>query len=216
MTVVCFGYRSWALNIYKKLKEQFDLDFVIFDKKLFLKTDILKQLKPKAILLYGWSWFVPDEIVENYRCFMLHPSDLPNYRGGSPIQNQILDGLIKSKLTLFQMNNQMDGGPIYGKRDLNLTGEISDIFKRMENEGINLSVKLLEGKLEPTAQNHLEVSICKRRNPRESEITIEDLQNQTGEALYNKIRCLSDPYPNAYIKTIDGKRLLFKSALLKD
>ena len=38
-----------------------------------------------------------------------------------------------------------------------------------------------------------------------SEITIEELENCTVKELYNKIRCLADPYPNAFIKTKDGK-----------
>jgi tRNA(Ile)-lysidine synthase TilS/MesJ len=34
--------------------------------------------------------------------------------------------------------------------------------------------------------------------------------------LYNKIRMLEYPYPNAYIKTIDGKKILIKLAELND
>ena len=34
-----------------------------------------------------------------------------------------------------------------------------------------------------------------------------ELQNSSAEYLNNKIRMLNDPYPNAYIKTADGKKL---------
>ena len=37
-----------------------------------------------------------------------------------------------------------------------------------------------------------------------SEITIEDIKNYTALELHNKVRCLQDPYPNAFIKCKDG------------
>ena len=57
--------------------------------------------------------------------------------------------------------------------------------------------------------------IYKRLLPKDSEITIKDLQNKNSNYLYNKIRMLSDPYPNAFIKLKDGKRLIIKEAKLK-
>ena len=55
----------------------------------------------------------------------------------------------------------------------------------------------------------------KRRKPEDSEITISDLENLLGNQLFDKICCLEDPYPNAFIKTKDGKKLLIKLAELE-
>jgi len=49
-----------------------------------------------------------------------------------------------------------------------------------------------------------------------SELTIEELSEESAEYLYNKIRMLQDPYPNPYIKTKDGKRLIINSATIED
>ena len=43
---------------------------------------------------------------------MLHPSPLPKYRGGSPIQNQIIRGVVDSMVTIFVMNDKIDAGDI--------------------------------------------------------------------------------------------------------
>ena len=43
---------------------------------------------------------------------MLHPSPLPKFRGGSPIQNQIIRNKKKSMVTIFRINNILDGGDI--------------------------------------------------------------------------------------------------------
>ena len=58
-------------------------------------------------------------------------------------------------------------------------------------------------------------SSYKRRKPEDSEITISDLENLLGNQLFDKICCLEDPYPNAFIKTKDGKKLLIKLAELE-
>ena len=53
-------------------------------------------------------------------------------------------------------------------------------------------------------------SYFKRRTPNQSEITIDDFKNKSLEDIYNTIRCLTDPYPNAYIEDTKGNRLYFK------
>ncbi|MDP3376832.1 MAG: hypothetical protein Q8S53_00575, partial [Brevundimonas sp.] len=50
----------------------------------------------------------------------------------------------------------------------------------------------------------------KRRRPEDSRISHEDLLLPNIVALYNKIRCLTDPYPNAYIEDEFGNKLYFE------
>ena len=108
MKLVCVGYRSWAISIYKELKKNKKLKILIIDKKPKLKNREILSFNPKFILFYGWSWKVSKVLINRYKCIMLHPSKLPQYRGGSPIQNQIIDGKKKSAITLFRMNNKID------------------------------------------------------------------------------------------------------------
>ena len=62
----------------------------------------------------------------------------------------------------------------------------------------------------PNKQNIKEGSYYKRRKPYESKIEIDDFKNKSLEEIYNFIRCLSDPYPNAYLEDSEGNRLYFK------
>ena len=82
----------------------------------------------------------------------------------------------------------------------------------MINSGVRLSLGILNNGLKPVPQDHNEATFCKRRQPEESEITIEELKSCSAEYLHNKIRMLADPYPNAFIKTSDGKRLYLMAA----
>jgi len=212
MRVACIGYRDWALKIYDRLAAITDHTFLIFRSKAQFNVDALDDFKPDLVLFYGWSWLIPDSILDRHTCIMLHPSPLPRYRGGSPIQNQIILGEVSSKVTLFVMTDELDAGDLVGQLDLSLIGSLSEIFKRMEDAGVELTRNLLEKGLQREPQDHSDASYCKRRSPSDSEITVEELVNKPAEYLYNKIRMLADPYPNAYIITADGKKLMITSA----
>ena len=69
-------------------------------------------------------------------CF--HESDLPKFRGGSPLQNQIVRGITKTKTTAFLMNEKIDGGDIIMKKSLSLEGNLQDIFERMKKNDFEI------------------------------------------------------------------------------
>jgi len=207
MKVACVGYRKWALEIYDRLAQSNDHTYLIWRNKSDFSEDALRRFNPDLVLFYGWSWFIPESLIQEYKCLMLHPSPLPRYRGGSPIQNQIIAGEKDSKVSIFIMNGEMDSGDIVAQEYLSLEGSILEIFSRMVDTGERLSLDILNNGLKPVPQEHNEATFYKRRQPEESEITIEELKNCSAEYLFNKIRMLADPYPNAFIKTSDGKRL---------
>lgn len=216
MRIACVGYRDWALNIYDRLAASTDHVFLIFRSEAQFKVDALDDFKPDLVLFYGWSWIIPADLLERHACLMLHPSPLPRYRGGSPIQNQIIAGESSSKVSLFVMTDELDAGDLVGQQDLSLAGTLDDIFKRMEEAGVELTLRLLEHGLQRVRQDHSAATFCKRRTPSDSEITPDELATKPAEYLYNKIRMLADPYPNAYILTADGKKLLIKSAHIEE
>lgn len=214
MKIVCFGYRRWAINIYNNIKLHTDNEIFIYKNKKDLTHKVVKKKKPELILFYGWSWIIPKKIYQNYKCLMLHPSDLPKFRGGSPIQNQIIRGLEETKVTIFRINEIIDGGNILYKKKLSLKGEISDIFKRIEIIGLQLTLKILKNKYKEKPQDHSNASYFKRLTGN-SELTLDEIKNKNSTYIYNKIRMLTDPYPNSYIKTKDNKKILIKSVKLE-
>ena len=56
----------------------------------------------------------------------------------------------------------------------------------------------------------MQSTFFKRRTPDQSEITLKDFKTHSAKDLHNKIRALQDPYPNAFIKCADGKKLYLK------
>jgi len=216
MRIACVGYRDWALNIYYEIEKITEHTVIIYRGKEEYSPQEIEIFSPDLILFYGWSWTIDEEIVESFNCIMLHPSALPKFRGGSPIQNQIIRGVRNSKLTLFLMNREMDSGDILEQGPLDLSGSIPEIFKKIELEGLRLTLKILKNGLMPVAQDESKATYFKRRTPEESEITIDELLQSDSHYLYNKVRMLGDPYPNAFIRTSDGKKLLIKHVEISD
>lgn len=210
MRILCCGYRDWAKTIYKKLEDNFheEHSFLHINSLNQCSRNLIKDFKPDLILWYGWSWIIPEDITKKYYCIMLHPSPLPKYRGGSPIQNQIINGEKVSAVTLFKINNKMDEGDIIKQQSFLLDGGLNNIFDRIIDIGYDLTLEVFHKfpNVNTTKQKGAP-TYCQRRSPKQSEIKIEDIKNHSAEFLYNKIRSLQDPYPNAFIICKDGKKL---------
>lgn len=215
INIVCCGYRSWAINIINQIKNNPKIKLLhVFNsnQEYDLKIQTIEE-KVDVILFLGWSWFIKKEITDKFLCLGIHPSDLPNYRGGSPIQHQIINGIKKTNVSLFTISEKLDEGDIWLKEKLDLRGNnMDEIFKNIETSSVILLNKFfnLFPNITPTQQDLKIGSYFKRRTPNQSEITLDDFKNKSLEDIYNTIRCLTDPYPNAYIEDTKGNRLYFK------
>ena len=211
MQIILIGYREWALRAFSYFKNLLILK-TTEDLNIFIEKN--QSNKELCLIFAGWSKIISPEIIDRFICISLHPSDLPRFRGGSPIQNQKINGIKKTKLTAFRMNSKIDQGPIIFKTDINLDGHMNDIFCSLEKATIKTIKKIIENPnksfLKGVTQDDTKATFFKRRKPHQSEITINDLSTLSAENLYQKICALEDPYPNAFIKTIDNKKLLLK------
>ena len=216
MRIVFLAYRDWALDVVQK---------IVSENSQAHRFETLRS--PEALLAYaqklpdretifvaiGWSWIIEAEITERFLCLGLHPSDLPSYRGGSPIQHQIIDGITQTKCSLFRITEKLDSGEIWGKSDLSLKGDsMDDVFENITTASVKLLRYFINNypNINAEPQNLEEGSYVKRRNPKESKLLPQDFDFSDITALYNKIRCLTAPYPNAYIEDDKGNRLYFE------
>ena len=209
MTFLFCAYRHWAIDLYKLLSKRYKNMVLLNDPKK-LTLNHVKKINPKFIFFPDWSWIVPQTIIENYKCVCFHESDLPKFRGGSPIQNQIIRGIKRTKTTAFFMNNKIDSGNILLKKSLSLHGTLDEIFQRMIKNDYEMIIKIIKGNYKIQKQKG-HPTYYKRRKPEQSELSL----NKSKEYIYNFIRMLSDPYPNAFTK-IGEHKIIFKSAKLEN
>lgn len=204
MNYLFCAHRSWALELYTKLNKKHK-NMILLDNPKKLKLNYIKKINPKLIFFPDWSWIIPNEIVQKYQCICFHESNLPKFRGGSPIQNQIIRGIKNTKTSSFIMNEKLDAGDILLQKDLSLEGSLDDIFSRMISNDYFLINKIINGKFKKQKQTG-KITTYKRRKPKESELVSLDFSKKY---LYDFIRMLADPYPNAFIK-IGKKKIIFK------
>ena len=207
MTYIFCGYRDWAIDLYNRLSKKYRIHLITSPKTLTIKR--IQKINPKMIFFPDWSWIIPTEIVKNYQCVCFHESNLPKFRGGSPIQNQIIRGIKKTKTTAFLMDEGLDTGDILLQRSLSLEGSLDNIFEQMISNDYQMIIKIINGKYAIKKQCG-KPTTYKRRKPEESELTN---LNYSKRYLYNFIRMLADPYPNAYLK-VGTHKIIFKSAKL--
>tara|TARA_Y100000310_G_C20501466_1_gene724207 strand:+ start:305 stop:979 length:675 start_codon:yes stop_codon:yes gene_type:complete len=214
--VIICGYRDWADELYNFLnhKPKFSDKSFIYVSNNEVLMDTVKESKPEFIFFVGWSWIVSEDIIKKYKCICLHPSPLPKYRGGSPIQHQIINGEKESAVTLFEMDEGLDTGDILYQKSFSLDGDLKDIFNRIIEIGYEGIVNILEENYTVTKQNDKRSTFYNRRTEDMSEINIGDISNFTAEELHNKVRALQYPYPNAYIRCKDNTKLFITNTNL--
>ena len=216
LNVVFCGYRHWAKETFRALESHpnVNVKFVIGSREEFLQlVNNISSKEIDVIVLLGWSWFVETKILNNFQCVGIHPSDLPSYRGGSPLQNQIVRGVRTTKTSLMSLSSEkMDAGDIWFKEDLDLAGDnMEEIFENLIVSSKKLLTKFFDQypNIKPTKQVLEHGAYFKRRQPSESRLAASDFANKSPEELYNFIRCLTDPYPNAYLEDDEGNRIYF-------
>lgn len=215
MNVVFCGYRSWAQEVVDSVAGHPGinvLDIIKNRQEWEEKSELLGEAD--TFLFLGWSWLIPDDFVRAHRCLGIHPSDLPWYRGGSPIQHQIIDGITHTKITLMSLAaGGIDTGDIWGKEDVDFTGDSMDeIFRHIAESSIKLLNRFFDHypDIKPVPQRKDEGSCLKRRKPSDSGIRLQQVTDMKLKELYDFIRALTDPYPNAYLYDEEGNRLIIK------
>ena len=168
---------------------------------------LLEVVNPRYIFFPHWSWIVSKEIVKRHECICFHMTDLPYGRGGSPLQNLIIQGFKKTMLTALRMEDGVDTGPIYYKTTLSLHGSAYDIYKRSGRLCWGMISDFVKESPDPVPQKGT-VTRFKRRVPEQSRIPGKMSLNE----MHDYIRMLDAPgYPKAFLE-IDGYRLEFESS----
>jgi len=209
------GYREWALEIHSHASRHVDYPIPLLRSQEEFEEHMAQFGEEDLFLFIGWSWIIPKSFVDTHTCICLHPSPLPKYRGGSPLQHQIIRGEEDSAVTFFLMDEYLDKGPILFVESFSLAGSLDDIYKRITKGGKRgieyLTTNYLKRvPLGGVLQDESQKSYFKRRTPEMSEIKAEDFANLAAIDVYNKVRALQDPYPNAFIRCKDNTRILLK------
>jgi len=140
--------------------------------------DELSSLNPDLIIVSAYGLILPRQILDipTHGCLNIHPSLLPKYRGPSPVSSAIAQGESYTGVTIMQINEQVDSGPIIAQRKIQIQPQenASEMTSRLFQIGACLLVNILpdwtDGKIQAVSQNHEQATYTKRLIKKDGEI----------------------------------------------
>lgn len=170
--------------------------------------DAVAAWKPDIFLVAGWYHMIPKRWRDLAPAYGLHASLLPDYSGGAPLVWAMINGESKTGITLFQMDDGVDAGPIAGQKEepIHPDDTIATLYARIEERGLELLhealPRLARGALKLRPQDENKRRIVPQRSPEDGQIDW-----TTGATHIDRfVRAQTKPYPGAFT-TLDGKRL---------
>lgn len=147
----------------------------------------------------------------------LHASLLPNYRGAAPINWAVINGEMKSGVTTFFIQQQIDTGNIIDQREVEINEKdtAGTLHDKLMNTGAGLLVETVRrieaGKATAKPQDELIGGTKIKDAPKIFKADCKINWNQPATQVYNFIRGLS-PYPAAWTEftSANGNTLGFK------
>jgi len=183
-----------------------------FEKKL-------KDLRPDFFVVAAYAKIIPKSVLDIPKLGTLgiHPSLLPKYRGASPIQSSILDGKKETGVTIFQVDEIADHGPLFAHRASRIAnGETYlQLEEKLAKLGGDLLVKtvpkFISGEIKSIAQDGGVATFTKKFRDEDGYVAPEDLKDaeaggsSKAEIIFRKIRALN-PEPGVW--TMNNRKRL--------
>jgi len=174
--------------------------------------EVIRQivdLKPDFVIVVAFGQKLPTEILSapSIGCLNLHPSLLPKYRGGNPIQRAVMNGDEVTGVSIIHMSERMDAGDIALQREVAIgpNETFGTLEKRLASIGAHALVEVVclmaVGKASRTPQDESKISYAPHLRPGEDIIDWE----KPASCVHNLVRGLS-PRPGA-VTYLDGRRI---------
>ncbi|GIJ27117.1 methionyl-tRNA formyltransferase [Micromonospora qiuiae] len=118
--------------------------------------DRLRELAPDCVPVVAYGALVPPVALEIPRqgWVNLHFSLLPAWRGAAPVQHAVLHGDELTGASVFQLEEGLDTGPVYGTLtdEIRPTDTSGDLLERLAHTGAGLLVAVLDALEDGTAR----------------------------------------------------------------
>jgi methionyl-tRNA formyltransferase len=122
--------------------------------------ELIKTADPEINVVVAYGQIIPASIIylPPHKSLNIHFSLLPKYRGAAPVQWAILNGERFTGVTIMQLNEKMDEGPILTQEMVEILPRenAQELETRLSHVGAQLLVKTLENltRIELKEQDH--------------------------------------------------------------
>ncbi|PID02741.1 methionyl-tRNA formyltransferase [Sporosarcina sp. P2] len=161
------------------------------------------ELQPDLIVTAAFGQLLPNDLLvaPKLGCINVHASLLPNYRGGAPIHQAVIDGQKETGVTIMYMAEKLDAGDIISQvtTPIDETDDTGTMFAKLSVAGTTLLKEtlpsIIEGTNERIVQDETQVTFARNISREQERI---DWTN-SARSIYNQVRGLH-PWPVAYTK----------------
>lgn len=196
-----------------------ELGLKVFQPERFAKIeplDDLVALQPDFLITAAYGLILPDWLLElpKVKPLNVHASLLPKYRGAAPIQAALLAGDAQAGVTIMEMTQGVDEGPIYLQKriDIGPDDDGGTLFEKLSKLGGEALIEALESfdLLTPVPQDPALATHVPKLSRADGALDF----TEPAEVLERKIRALR-PWPSAYTH-LDGDRYKIWAAELAE
>lgn len=153
----------------------------------------LRKFLPATGVLVSYGKILPQKLLDMFTpgIINVHPSLLPKYRGPSPIEAAIVNGDEATGVTIMQLVDKMDAGPIYLQHRHHLNGNETkpELYSALAEIGADLLkdnlASIISGDLPPKEQQDEYASYCSLLKKEDG---LMDIEHKTAEQLEREVR----------------------------
>ncbi|HLB43390.1 MAG TPA: methionyl-tRNA formyltransferase [Gammaproteobacteria bacterium] len=207
-------------SVFWEIAEKYNKKYLIKETQInnseFVKK--LTLLNPDIFIVSGFQIIFKQPILSIPRLGVinLHGGYLPKYRGGSPLNWQIINDENKIGVSIIFMDKGIDTGDILAEEYFDLTDQ-DDIHSVHHKANIafvrlvsQVLVKFENNKLNLKKQNQLEAQYWIQRSEQDSFI---DWNEVSARQAFNLIRALKLPYPPVFTYINNRKVFLYEAVV---
>jgi methionyl-tRNA formyltransferase len=171
-----------------------------------------RALDADIAVVVAYGLILPPEILEapRFGCLNIHASLLPRWRGAAPIQYAIWKGDTQSGVSIMQMDEGLDTGPVIAEEAINISEDTSTplLHDALALLGAKMIVDVLDATADAEAildARDQDGAISTYASMLKKEDGIIDWSSMAAE-IDRQVRALN-PWPGVWTKTEEGKRL---------
>lgn len=176
----------------------------------------LKAYKPDVFLIAGYSTIFrpPLLAIPSLGVLNLHAGRLPRYRGGSPLNWQIINGESEAGLSVIQVDEGIDTGPVLAQANINIgpRDTILDLHKRANEIFPELVGEAMTKLKSKKSQGHVQTEANAQYWHQRSDVDGHlDFRHMKAIEVDRIIRAITKPYPGAYAYCEEYKVRVFSA-----
>jgi methionyl-tRNA formyltransferase len=204
---------------FDSLAQENNIPLLTVTEKLGSYADKLLEMQPDLVLVSGWYHLIPQTMLSIPRlgCIGFHPSLLPKYRGGAPVNWAIINGERETGMSMFYFDNGVDSGDLISQARVSIDDRdtIATLYEKINQATLELIremvPKLKDGTAPRLKQDESQATYFPQRSPEDGLID----WGRPARAIYDWVRAQTTPYPGAFTY-LDNQKIVIWAAELLD